>query len=134
MTPFLAVRRYRGAIGSALVTAAIFTGALWTQRARGAWPFATASEHVASLGGVGTPHAAGTSADRDRVPVDVSATKAEELGVRLVAVQRESLAQEVRAVATVVPDESRISHVHTRVSGWIEQLDVNTTGEVVAAG
>jgi RND family efflux transporter MFP subunit len=37
-------------------------------------------------------------------------------------------------VATVVPDESRISHVHTRVAGWVEQLDVNTTGEVVQAG
>jgi Cu(I)/Ag(I) efflux system membrane fusion protein len=37
-------------------------------------------------------------------------------------------------VATVAPDESRISHVHTRVSGWVEQLDVNTTGEVVRAG
>jgi multidrug efflux pump subunit AcrA (membrane-fusion protein) len=34
----------------------------------------------------------------------------------------------------VVPDESRISHVHTRVAGWVEQLDVNTTGELVRAG
>jgi Cu(I)/Ag(I) efflux system membrane fusion protein len=40
----------------------------------------------------------------------------------------------VRAVATIVPDESRISMVHTRVAGWIEQLDVNTTGEEVRAG
>ena len=33
-----------------------------------------------------------------------------------------------------MPDESRISHVHTRVGGWVEQLDVNTTGEMVRAG
>jgi Cu(I)/Ag(I) efflux system membrane fusion protein len=33
-----------------------------------------------------------------------------------------------------VPDESRISHVHTRVAGWIEELHVNTTGELVQAG
>ena len=45
-----------------------------------------------------------------------------------------SLTQETRAVATIVPDESRISHVHARVAGWIEQLDVNTTGELVTAG
>jgi Cu(I)/Ag(I) efflux system membrane fusion protein len=37
-------------------------------------------------------------------------------------------------VAIIVPDESRISHVHTRVAGWIEHLDVNTTGEEVRAG
>ena len=34
----------------------------------------------------------------------------------------------------MAPDESRISHAHTRVSGWVEQLDVNTTGELVRAG
>ena len=44
------------------------------------------------------------------------------------------MTQTVRAVATVVPDESRLSHVHTRVAGWVEQLDVNTTGEFVRAG
>jgi Cu(I)/Ag(I) efflux system membrane fusion protein len=56
------------------------------------------------------------------------------LGIRLETVGRHSLTQDVRAVATVVPDESRISHAHTRVSGWVEQLDVNTTGEMVRAG
>jgi Cu(I)/Ag(I) efflux system membrane fusion protein len=44
------------------------------------------------------------------------------------------LAETIRAVATIVPDESRISHVHTRVSGWIEHLAVNTTGEFIRAG
>jgi Cu(I)/Ag(I) efflux system membrane fusion protein len=64
--------------------------------------------------------------------VDAAATQS--LDIRLENVGRQSLTQTVRAVATVVPDESRISHVHTRVSGWIEHLDVNTTGEVVRAG
>jgi Cu(I)/Ag(I) efflux system membrane fusion protein len=66
------------------------------------------------------------------VPVD--AADARSLDIRLETVGRESLTQSVRAVATLVPDESRISHVHTRVAGWIEHLDVNTTGEVVRAG
>jgi len=44
------------------------------------------------------------------------------------------LTQTIQAVATVAPDESRISHAHTRVAGWVEQLDVNTTGEMVRAG
>jgi hypothetical protein len=66
--------------------------------------------------------------------VDVYPATVQELDIRLEAVRRESLMQSLRAVATVVPDESRISHVHTRVAGWVEQLDVNTTGELVAAG
>jgi Cu(I)/Ag(I) efflux system membrane fusion protein len=66
--------------------------------------------------------------------VDVNAATVQELGIRVEVVGREALTQELRAVATVVPDESRISHVHTRVAGWVEQLDVNTTGEMVTAG
>jgi Cu(I)/Ag(I) efflux system membrane fusion protein len=75
-----------------------------------------------------------TPSTHDRVAVDVNANTVQELGIRLEVVGRQSLTQEVRAVATIVPDESRISHVHTRVAGWVEQLDVNTTGEVVTAG
>lgn len=70
----------------------------------------------------------------DRVPVDVTPSTLQDLGIRLEEVRRESLTQTIQAVATVVPDESRISHVHTRVAGWVEQLDVNTTGEIVKAG
>ena len=66
--------------------------------------------------------------------MDVEDETADHLGIRLEAVRREALTQEVQAVATVVPDESRISHVHTRVAGWIEQLDASTTGELVRAG
>ena len=80
------------------------------------------------------PSAAATGSTHDRVAVDVNAATVQELGIRLEVVGRQSLTQEARAVATIVPDESRISHVHTRVAGWVEQLDVNTTGEMVTAG
>jgi Cu(I)/Ag(I) efflux system membrane fusion protein len=74
----------------------------------------------------------GADARHNRVPVDAAAARS--LDIRLETVGHKSLTQTVRAVATVVPDESRISHVHTRVAGWVEQLDVNTTGEGVRAG
>jgi Cu(I)/Ag(I) efflux system membrane fusion protein len=80
------------------------------------------------------PSVADTASTHGRVPVDVDANTLQALGVRLEMVGREVLTQQVRAVATVVPDESRISHVHTRVAGWVEQLDVNTTGELVQVG
>jgi Cu(I)/Ag(I) efflux system membrane fusion protein len=127
-------RRIGGPIASSLATAALFIGALWVQHTREGWPFARAHDAVASTGGTAMPPAGKTSATHDRVPVDVNANTLHELGVRLEVVGRESLTREARAVATVVPDESRISHVHTRVAGWVEQLDVNTTGEMVTAG
>lgn len=69
-----------------------------------------------------------------RGPVELDPSKLAAIGVRFDRVRRETISKPLRAVATVVPDESRISHVHTRVSGWIEQLHINTTGQAVRAG
>lgn len=56
------------------------------------------------------------------------------LGIRLVVARAEEIVTPFTTVATISLDESRISHVHTRVAGWVEQLHVNTTGEYVRAG
>jgi len=131
MTPFSSLRRIGAPIGSAVATAALMSAVLWAQHARDGWPFS--SRPVASVSRAARPLATtGSSPTHDRVPVDAATTRS--LDLRLETVGLGSITQSVRAVATVVPDESRISHVHTRVSGWIEQLDVNTTGEVVLAG
>ena len=132
MTPLSTLRRIGAPLASALATAIVFTGALWMQHARSAWPFAPPRDAVAPLSASAMPTA--TASTHDRVAVDVNAATVQELGIRLEVVGRQSLTQEARAVATIVPDESRISHVHTRVAGWVEQLDVNTTGEMVTAG
>jgi membrane fusion protein, copper/silver efflux system len=134
MTPLTRLHRFAAPIAAATATAAMFTGALWVQHSREAWPFATEKQAVAPPTSSAMPSAVGTASTHDRVPVDVNAATVQELGIRVDVVGREALTQEVRAVATVVPDESRISHVHTRVAGWVEQLDVNTTGEMVTAG
>ena len=134
MTPITRLHRFVAPMAAAVVTAAVFTGALWVQHSREAWPFAP---HATPPAAITTPTAVGTTGSvstQGRVPVEVTASTLQDLGIRLEAVRRESLTQSVRAVAAVVPDESRISEVHTRVAGWIEQLDVNTTGEMVRAG
>ena len=137
MTPATTLRRFSSQVIAAVVTAAVMTLVLWVQHSREAWPFAMRG-----------PAAAGASTDEDmdfvapqvpgpvatRVPIDVAAATVEELGIRVEIVRRESLIQTIRTVATVVPDESRLSQVHTRVAGWIEQLDADTTGAIVRAG
>jgi Cu(I)/Ag(I) efflux system membrane fusion protein len=134
MTSLSTLRRIGASIASAAATIIIFSTVLWVQHARSGWPFTPGIPPVASLSGAAVPAATGSAGTHARVPVDVDAATAQALGIRLEVVGRESLTQEVRAVATVVPDESRISHVHTRVAGWVEQLHVNTTGEMVQAG
>jgi len=60
-------------------------------------------------------------------------------GLRLAGVQTEPavferLARTIRTVGIVTADESRIRHVHTKITGWVEKLSVNFTGQQVRAG
>jgi hypothetical protein len=132
MTPFAALRRIGAPLAAAAATALLFTAVLWVQHARGRWPFDHPSAAPQTEAMAGMAATAGSAATHSRVPVEAAVTQS--LDIRLETVGRESLRETVRAVATIVPDESRISHIHTRVSGWIEHLDVNTTGEMVREG
>ncbi len=134
MRPFTGLHRSAAPIAAAVATALVFTFALWLQHSREAWPFAPRGPAAAAMAGPTAAAITDSGSTHGRVPVGVTASTLQELDIRLEVVRRESLTQLVRAVATVVPDESRISHVHTRVAGWVEQLHVNTTGERVRAG
>ena len=88
MTPLSTLRRIGAPLGSAAATAILFTGALWVQHARSAWPFAPQRDAVAPLSGSAMPSAAATGSTHDRVPVDVNAATVQELGIRLEVVGR----------------------------------------------
>lgn len=118
--------------GGALFLAAL----LLIQHRRHGWPFSL--HHGLGLQG---PAAAQRGAQpkpsaqaHARAPVHVDPEKLETFGLRVEEAQLGTVAHPIRAVATVVPDEARVSHVHTRVAGWIEKLYVNTTGQKVRAG
>ncbi|MGE0594132.1 MAG: efflux RND transporter periplasmic adaptor subunit [Vicinamibacterales bacterium] len=135
------IRQAVAPVLASAVTAAILVGGLWLQRQRHAWPFVGAPETPVVSPAVPAGDMAGMDMGGEaagtppsRVAIDVTAETLQTLGVQIQPVRREALTETIQAVATVAPDESRISHVHTRVAGWVEQLDVNTTGETVRAG
>ncbi len=130
-------REWRSVSVGGAVVLVLVAVALLVQHLRHEWPFAV---HPVSGSPPGVPRAelplVGGSAHvaHPRVPVELDPLRLPAIGVRVERVKREAISRPLRTVATVVPDESRISHVHTRVSGWIEQLYVSTTGESVRAG
>ncbi len=77
---------------------------------------------------------AGTDSVPGMAPIDVSPEGLRLAGVRTAVAEQGRIARTIRAVAVVRADEKRIRHVHTKISGWIEKLYVNFTGEQVAAG
>ena len=56
------------------------------------------------------------------------------IGVRTATVTRTSLSRTVRAVGRVDFDEGSMVRLHPKVEGWIEDMLVDRTGEVVSAG
>lgn len=53
------------------------------------------------------------------------------MGLRTEAVARGSLSRRIETVGYMAYDEDRISHVHPRAAGWVEDLLVRAEGEVV---
>lgn len=119
-----------------VITAATLSTGLFVQHTRHGWPF---SLHH-GLGARGAPSEHAEHAEHaepigpTRVAIEVAPDRLDRLGIRTEQVRSEELSRPVRAVATVVPDETQVSHVHARVSGWIEKLHVRATGATVRAG
>ena len=55
-------------------------------------------------------------------------------GVRTTVVERKPLVREIRTTAQIVADETRISHVHVKVDGYIDRVFVDYVGQLVKKG
>jgi Cu(I)/Ag(I) efflux system membrane fusion protein len=122
------------AMVSTAATVVVLTGLLLVQHVRHGWPFSLHHGLTEEVAEPSTGHVPAATPAHPRAEVALDPAQASALGVRLDVVRRELLSRPVRAVATVVPDEAQVTHVHTRVAGWIERLHVGTTGQVVRAG
>jgi Cu(I)/Ag(I) efflux system membrane fusion protein len=56
------------------------------------------------------------------------------VGLRLAPIEERKFSKQVRTSGVVVLDETRTSHVHAKVRGFIERIDVDFIGKSVRAG
>jgi membrane fusion protein, copper/silver efflux system len=66
--------------------------------------------------------------------IEVSPDELKLMGIRTAVARRGRLARTIRMVGEVKADETRVSQVHTRISGWVEKLFVNSSGQAVRRG
>jgi membrane fusion protein, copper/silver efflux system len=66
--------------------------------------------------------------------VMISPDKQQLTGVRIATVERRPMVRTVRTVGTITYDETKVTHVHSKIEGWIDQLYVNYTGKLVEKG
>lgn len=64
----------------------------------------------------------------------VSAEKRQLAGVRLTQAEYTSAPDTIRSVGKVSFDETRITRVHARIDGWVEQVFADFTGKLVEKG
>ena len=67
-------------------------------------------------------------------PVTIDPSRSEALGIQTVEVTERDFTRTVRTVGVVALDETRTAHVHAKVRGWIEGIDVSFIGRKVSAG
>jgi len=63
--------------------------------------------------------------------VNIDGVTVQNIGVRTATAIQTSLSHIVRAVGRVAFDEQRMVHLHPKTEGWIEQLNVDKTGQWV---
>ena len=66
--------------------------------------------------------------------VTIDAAGAAAIGLQLEAARQERVSESLRTVAVVVLDETKISHVPSPVSGWIEALHGPAAGQTIRTG
>lgn len=87
-----------------------------------------AAEHEATAAPTG---------DTGSMPPDavmISPERQQLIGIRTARVERADLDRTIRTVGRVEYDERRVAHIHTKVNGWIENLEVDFTGKLVEEG
>jgi len=70
----------------------------------------------------------------DEGAVRISPATINNIGVRTAKVVRQDLGHEIETVGFIGYDDTKVSHVHMRAEGWIEELIVETEGERVKQG
>jgi Cu(I)/Ag(I) efflux system membrane fusion protein len=64
--------------------------------------------------------------------VRIDPVTVQNIGVRTARAKRQSLGREIRAVGRVAFDEERLSRLHPKTEGWIDELYIDKTGEQIA--
>jgi Cu(I)/Ag(I) efflux system membrane fusion protein len=95
-------------------------------------PSAAAENHPAGHGTSGSTPSEGPPPGYAAFTLD--ADRARAVGLRLAPVEHRDFSRQVRTTGAVVLDETRTSHVHAKVRGWIENVNVDFVGKSVAAG
>ena len=115
---------------------AVLIALVITQYLRTSWPFGEGkTEQPMVMGSADhAAHATHGEAPPGYAPVMIDPAQAEAIGLATVPVEARDLTRTVRTVGVLSFDETRTTHVHAKVRGWIDTIQADFVGRVVRAG
>ena len=66
--------------------------------------------------------------------VFISPERQQLIGVKTAVAERRTLSREIRATGKVAFDETKVTHIHTKISGFVEEVFVDFVGKPVRRG
>ncbi len=69
-----------------------------------------------------------------RVPIEVPPEQQERIGLKTATAVKKPIEHSVRTVGVVTADQTKEAHVHSRITGWIEQMSADYVGKPVRKG
>lgn len=129
-------RRERHAIVATGAAIAVLLGLAITQYLRTSWPFGgeTAGKPSATAHTEHGEHTSHGDAPPGYSALTLDRAQAEAIGLASAVVEQRELTRTVRTVGIVALDETRTTHVHAKVRGWIDTIQADFVGRAVRAG
>lgn len=75
-----------------------------------------------------------TGMEETHVPIEVPVENQAKIGLRTVKAEKRNVEHTIRTVGTVTADQTKESHVHTKIKGWIETIYADYVGKPVEKG
>ena len=82
-------------------------------------------------GMAGMPGMEGTPSQGTAKSVYISPQRQQLIGVRTAPIEYATLDATIRTVGTLAYDETRLTQVHTKISGWVDRVYVDSVGKAV---
>ncbi|BAJ00178.1 heavy metal efflux system protein, putative [Shewanella violacea DSS12] len=74
------------------------------------------------------------SGSSKEIQIHVSGGMQQALALKVAKVEKDTLWKFVQTVGQIDYDESKINHIHARVTGWIEKLTIKSVGDKITKG
>src|SRR5713101_5722833 len=134
------MRNYRNAFFLALIgnltLAGVLAGIWWTARKPAAPQHmpAPASNAMPQAVQSGSPGSTPSLAETPLAPIQLSAERLQSIGVKFGEAVQKSVQDDIRTTGTVAIDETRLTYVQTRFSGYIQKVFADATYKYVRKG